>query len=364
MDTGIRPSRFLWINGYLNDKTKRHVLEKEESVNLMPAIVKAGPGPESVVLQHVPEPDVLPGEARVRVVATGICGTDVHVAHDEYAHEAPVVMGHEILGVVDSVGDDVDSGWIGARVACETYYSTCEACDWCRAGQRNLCPSRRSLGSFENGGFARFVVMPTINLHRLPDGLGEFDGVLSEPLACVTHCLLDPPIVDAGDRVLVTGPGAMGQLAAQVAKAAGGRVTLAGLPRDAERLAIAASLGIETTTDVPAADAFDVVIECSGSAPGAATALRSARRSGRYVQVGIFGREITVPLDTVLYKELTVSSGFASTATSWRRAMALIADGLVSLGPLVTRRVPIADFGVAFEAAQAGEGIKTVVIPS
>jgi L-iditol 2-dehydrogenase len=330
----------------------------------MLAIVKAGPGPENVGLQAVEEPVALPGYARVRVVATGICGTDVHVAHDEYACEPPVVMGHEILGVVESVGDPRDSEWLGVRVACETYYSTCEKCDWCRSGSRNLCPSRRSLGSFENGGFARWVVMPITNLHRLPDHLGPLDGVLSEPLACVAQCLLDPPIINAGDYVLVTGPGAMGQLSAQVAKAQGAFVVLAGLPRDAARLDIARELGIETTVEPPEPGTFDVVIECSGSAPGAAVALNAARRSGRYIQVGIFGRDVTVPLDLVLYKELKVSSGFASTPASWRRAMALLDQGLVKLGPLITREVPIADFESAFKAAETGEGIKTVVIPS
>ncbi|MCU1410812.1 MAG: Zn-dependent alcohol dehydrogenase [Rhodoglobus sp.] len=330
----------------------------------MTAIVKAGPGPENVVLRQVEEPTAAPGFARVRVIATGICGTDIHVAHDEYKYEAPVVMGHEILGVVDSVGDPADAAWVGARVACETYFSSCEKCEWCRAGSRNLCPDRRSLGSFENGGFARFVVMPMINLHPLPDSLGELDGVLSEPLACVVQCLLDPAIVNPGDRVLVTGPGAMGQLAAQVALAQGGLVTLAGLEKDAARLAVAASLGIGTTTAVPDEDSYDVVIECSGSAPGAAAALRSAKRGGRYVQVGIFGRDVSLPFDLVLYKELVVSSGFASTATSWRRAIALIEQGLVTLGPLVTRTVPIEEFSSAFEAAAAGEGIKTVIVPS
>src|SRR5690606_17969962 len=146
-------------------------------------------------------------------------------------------------------------------------------------------------------------------------------------------------------------------------RASGGDVTLAGLPADAERLAVAASLGIRTETGTPEEDAFDVVIECSGSAPGAATALRSARRGGRYVQVGIFGRDVTVPLDLVLYKELTMTSGFASTPTSWRAAMRLIASGDVVLTPLVTRRVPIDEFFTALESAQRGEGLKTVVVP-
>jgi len=325
--------------------------------------VKSGVGPENVIVTTVPVPGTPPGFAKVEVIATGICGTDVHVAHDEYAHEPPVVMGHEILGRVVGVGSDADASWIGVRVACETYFSTCEKCQWCRSGRRNLCPFRRSLGSFENGGFAEYVVMPVINLHALPEWMGELDGVLSEPLACVAQCLMDPPVVNAGDRVFVTGPGAMGQLAAQVAKAHGGLVTLAGLPKDADRLAIAASLGIEVTTGTVDAGAFDVVLECSGSAPGAAAAFRAARRGACYVQVGIFGKEVTVPFDDILYKELTVTSGFASTPTSWRHAMALIEQKLVTLAPLVTKRVPLAQFSEALHAVEAGEGLKSVVIP-
>ena len=329
----------------------------------MIAIVKSGPGPENVVLQSIPVPLTTEGLAKVRVIATGICGTDIHVAHDEYACEFPVVMGHEILGEVVEVGSAADSNWIGRRVECETYFSTCEHCDWCRAGRRNLCPSRRSLGSYENGGFAQFVVMPILNLHALPKSLGELDGVLSEPLACVTQCLLDPPIVNAGDKVLVIGPGAMGQLAAQVAKAQGADVTLVGLDKDAARMAIANALGIRTTTAEIAADAFDVVIECSGSAPGAAIAFRAARRGAHYVQVGIFGKDVSVPLDVVLYKELAITSGFASTPTSWRRAIALMEQGLVTLGPLITKMVPISSFHDAFAAAAIGEGLKTVIVP-
>ena len=330
---------------------------------LMTAVVKAATGAENVVLDQVPVAHTATGLARVRVVAAGVCGTDTHIARDEYACEAPVVMGHEILGEVDQVGSPEDEHWLGKRVVCETYFSACEVCEWCRAGSRNLCRSRRSLGSFENGGFARYVTMPALNLHAVPDTVTGLDAVLAEPLACVAQCLLDPPVVNAGDRVLVTGPGAMGQLAAQVAKACGGEVTLAGLERDAQRLRTAAGLGIRTTTAEVPAEAFDVVIECSGSGPGARAAMLAARRGARYVQVGIFGRDVSLPFDTVLYKELVISSGFASTATSWRRAIALMEAGLVALGPLVTRQVPIADFADAFAAAAAGDGIKTVIIP-
>ena len=334
-----------------------------EAAQTMPAVIKTGDGVEGIEIGTVEVPVPEPGQVVVEVLATGICGTDVHIAHDEYAHERPVVMGHEVLGVVAEAGSAKDASWIGATVAVETYFAACEICGMCRAGRRNLCVDRRSIGSFRNGGFASRVLVPVINLHRMPGTPGPFDGVLSEPLACVTQCLLDPPVVQSGDRVLVTGPGAMGQLAAQVAKSSGGVVTLAGLATDAARLEVAAGLGIDTTIETPQDRAYDVVIECSGSAQGAASALRAARSGGHYVQVGIFGRDVTVPFDLVLYKELTVTSGFASTPMSWRAAMRLIESGDVVLTPLITRQVPLEGFFDALEAVVRGDGLKTIVVP-
>lgn len=335
------------------------------STETMRAVVKTGAGPENVSYSVVPVPTVPATFARLEVIGAGVCGTDVHIAHDEYACEPPVIMGHEIVGIVVEVGTAFDDHWLGRRVVCETYFSTCEECAMCRDGRRNLCQKRRSVGSYENGGFAESIVLPLRNLHPIPDWLGEFDGVLCEPLACVTQCLMDPPVVNAGDTVLVTGPGTMGQLSAQVARAMGGQVTVAGLPRDAERLVFARQSGFEISdADMVLEGMFDVVIECSGSAGGATIALQAARRGGRYVQVGIFGRPVPLPLDLVLYKELTLSSGFASTAASWRRAMALIEMRLVHLNDLVTNVVPLADISNALRSVEAGEGLKTVVSPS
>lgn len=329
----------------------------------IPAVIKAGSGPEGVRLGKVRMPQARPGSVVVEVEATGICGTDLHIAHDEYGYEAPVVMGHEILGRVVEVGADLDEYRIGRRVVCETYFSTCESCPACRDGRRNLCTSRRSIGSYENGGFAPYVEVPVKNLHDVPDELEGLGPVLAEPLACVAQCLLDPPVIAAADRVLVVGPGTMGQLSAQVALSQGAEVTLAGLASDRGRLDVAGRLGIATTDEPAAADHFDVVIEASGSAGGAAAALHAARRGGRYVQVGIFGAEVSIPMDLVLYKELTVTSGFASTPASWRRAMALMSTGSVTLAPMVTGQVALEGIHDAFRAVARGEGIKTVVRP-
>jgi L-iditol 2-dehydrogenase len=329
----------------------------------MVALVKSGVGPDAVSLSFVDEPVATSGQARVRVMATGICGTDLHIAKDEFPSQPPVVMGHEIVGQVESVGDESDQQWVGRLVVCETYFSTCDECQWCRDGQRNLCPQRRSIGSFENGGFARYVIVPVMNLHEVPQNLVGLEGVLLEPLSCVAQCLLDPPLVNAGDRVLVIGPGTMGQLCAQVAKMQGGHVLMVGLEKDAPRLKVAQDAGVAVSTSNPEPDAFDVVIECSGSGAGFVLALRCARRGAAVVQVGIFGHDVSAPLDQLLFKELRLSSGSASTAASWRRSVALAGSGQLSLAPLITSTVPLSEWKSAFDAVGAGEGIKTVLLP-
>lgn len=327
--------------------------------------LEAGVGNVGLRNQTVPPPER--GQVIVEVIATGICGTDLHIADDEFPYLAPVTMGHEVTGEVALVGPEVDESWVGQRVACETYFSYCERCRHCRAGHPNLCAERQSIGSFVDGGFTRWMRIPARNLHVVPERVGRHAGALAEPLACVANCLFDPPIVDAGDRVLVIGPGTMGVLAAQSARAAGGDVVVVGLARDRERLELARSLGLATIEMGEGSDTgdleADVVCECSGSAAGARLGLEAARKGGRFVQVGIFGRPVAVPLDRVLYKELTYTSGNASTPTSWMRAMALLESGQVSLDPLVTEVVPIGEWERAFESTREGRGMKVVIDP-
>jgi L-iditol 2-dehydrogenase len=267
--------------------------------------------------------------------------------------------------VVETLGAGVDSGWDGVRVVSETYYATCGRCAHCRSGRPNLCERRQSIGTHVDGAFAPRVVVPAHGLHRLPDGLGATEGSLAEPLACVCQSLLDPPVISAGDRVLVLGPGAIGLLAAQVSRAGGGAVTVQGAPRDAARLALAAELGFRAIVAGEApAGGFDVVVECSGSQPGIAQALESVRRGGRVVQIGLRGAPVTVDWDLICFHELTVTSGFASTPASWRRAMALLESRAVSPGPLVSAVLPLARWREAFDDSRGGRAVKAVLQPS
>jgi L-iditol 2-dehydrogenase len=300
----------------------------------------------------------------LEVVGAGICGTDLHIVDGEYETVTPVTIGHEISGVVAEVGEGVEDSWLGVRVASETYFSTCRRCIHCLAGRVNLCPERRSIGTHVDGAFAPRLAVPVAGLHRLPEWLDGQVAALCEPLACVCHSVLEPePAVAAGNDVLVTGPGPVGLLAAQVAAAAGGNVHVRGTPRDERRLAVARELRFDTSTTEDGSVEADVVIECSGSEAGIGSSLTAARRGARYVQMGLAGKPVSLPFDVVTFHELTITSGFASTPTSWAKALELVTDRRVELAPLLTEVVPLAEWERAFAATRSGEGIKVVLDP-
>jgi L-iditol 2-dehydrogenase len=341
----------------------------------MEALQKTAAGEERLELREVAEPRLRPGHVVLDVAAAGICGTDLHIMKDEYRSAPPVTLGHEVAGTIHAIGEGV-TGWrVGERVVTETYFSVCGRCAHCRTGRPNLCAERRSIGSFENGGFAARVLVPATNLHALPDSLGFPEAALVEPLACVVRGLLELNRLDAGDRIAIAGPGPIGLLALQVARAAGARVAMLGTAADAARLELAATLGADGVLSVDAGvDTVDavtgvlggppeVVVECSGAAPAAALLLRLVKKTGRFVQVGLYGRPIPLDMDQVCYKELTVSGSFATTPSSWYRALALAGSGAVSLAAIVGATFALRDWERAFEAVGSRVPGKVLLLP-
>jgi L-iditol 2-dehydrogenase len=341
----------------------------------MEALMKVARGVGNVELRQIDEPEPGPGQALIEVRAAGICGTDLHIYHDEFRTRPPVVMGHEVAGVVAALGADVAGIQIGERVTTETYFSTCGACRLCRAGRPNLCADRMSIGSAVNGGFTRYVVVPARNLHRLPADVDDVAGALTEPLACVVHGVLEQAQPLPGDLVVVAGPGAIGLLTLQAVRAAGARVVVLGTGQDERRLELARTLGAEQALNVERDDpaaligeltdgrGADVVYECSGAGPAAQQLLQLVRRAGRYAQIGLFGKPVAWDLDQICYKELTVTGSNASTPTAWPRALALLAAGQVQTRPLVSDIFGLREWRQAFDDFEQKRGIKLVLQP-
>lgn len=330
----------------------------------MRGLTKLAVGPGSVGVVERDEPVPGRGQVVLAVLAAGICGTDVHIIDDEFPSSPPVTLGHEVCGVVVEVGADVDNALLGSRVVSETYFSTCETCAHCRAGRRNLCLDRRSIGSMVDGAFAPRLLVPSSGVHRVADSLADEAAALTEPLACVCNCLLEPPVIATGATVLIVGPGPIGLIAAQVAQACGGHVHVRGIARDSVRLAKASELGFERSFDgEPLPGSFDVVVDCSGHESGMRTCFEAVRRGGRYVQIGLAGRAVTLPFDEICIRELTVTGGNASTRASWQQALNLIEREAIDLETLVTDVVPLDEWERAFSATRAAEGIKFVLDP-
>lgn len=341
----------------------------------MKGVMKVAPGVGNIEVRELDEPMTPPGHVKIAVRAAGICGTDIHIYYDEFKSWPPVVLGHEAAGQVVEVGDGVERVKSGDRVTAETYFSTCGKCRFCRTGRVNLCPERRSIGSAVNGAFTTYLIVPEHNIHHLPDHVSYKAGALTEPLACVIHGALERPKLTPGDLAAVAGPGVIGLLTLQVAKAAGATVLVLGTDADEARLQMAAELGADYTfnvqhddyrsavMDLTGGDGADIVYECSGAGPAAQSLLELVRRAGQYVQVGLFGKPVAWDLDQICMKELTVTGSNASVPSAWKRALELIGSGLIKTEPLVTTIYPITEWREAFDAFEKRAGIKTILEP-
>ena len=221
------------------------------------------------------------------------------------------------------------------------------------------------MGTHVDGAFAPRIRMPVRSLHRVPEGLSDRAAAICEPLACVCNSLSDPRPSMQETRCSSSGPGAIGLLAAQVARANGGRVHVRGTARTRPGSSWRAASASRPPPPIEpfAGDAPDVVVECSGAEPAIATALETVTRAGTIVQMGLRGARVTVPYDEICFKELRVRAGFAANPVAWRRAMQLLADGAIELESLISGEVELADFQRAFAQSRAAEGVKFVLVP-
>lgn len=341
----------------------------------MKALVKTKLGPDCMQYMDMPEPAPGADDIKVKVFACGICGTDIHLMHDEYPSKPPIITGHEFSGVVAEVGANVTKFKPGDRIVTLTAVDTCEECEWCRQGLRMLCPERKSVGSGCNGGFAEYVVIPAKHAFHLPEGIPLKTAALCEPLACVCRSVCERASVKAGDFVLVAGAGVMAQLTAQVAMANGGVVIMTGLKNDTERFAMAKRLGVFETVYVDEGDPLgrimeltdsmgaQLAFECSGAAPSAKFCLEALMKTGQYIQVAIPGKPIPFDMDMALYKEITISNSYASERTSWLIALRLLEKKMINIEPLATSVLPLTEWEEGFRRTIAKEGFKILLMP-
>lgn len=328
---------------------------------------------DGVSLVDIPKPVPKANEVLIKVMACGICGTDLHIIADEYAHTSPVVLGHEFTGTIEECGADVTGFEIGEQVFLNNI-NGCGHCHYCKQGDYQMCLEKASIGINLNGGMAEYVVAPADHVFHVPANMQGKDCVaLSEPLTCCVRAVIDHTDIEPGDVVLVTGPGAIGQFCAQLAKICGAYVIVSGMPADLPRLELAKKLGadayatsneelkalIESRTEF----GVDVVLECSGAGPALANALDLVRKEGQITQVGVFGKPITIDLDKMWKKEIRYRSSFATGASSWEKLAKLYAMDALQLEDLISARIPLENYKEAFDMVNRKEGYKVFLVP-
>ena len=332
----------------------------------MKAAVLHAPGDVRIEERERPQPG--PREVLVQITAVGVCGSDVHYYEHgrigPFVVEAPLVLGHESAGRVVELGEGASKHAVGDRVTLEPGVP-CGRCRECRAGRYNLCVDVVFFATPPiDGAFAEFVPIHEDFAFALPDELSDEEGALMEPLSVgVWAC--QKAGVSAGDRVLVTGAGPIGQLAMQCALAYGAtEVTVSDV--NERRLALAARTGATriVTAGEPLDFEVDVLIECSGHPQALTDGIGALRPAGVAVLVGMGPEEEgTVPLSIIQTREIWVTGTFRY-ANTYPIAIALAAAGRVDLKAIMTGRFGLDDADAALRAGREDpDSVKPMVVP-
>ena len=343
----------------------------------MIALVKTQKGEGFFSLEERPVPQIADDEVLVKVAYGGICGTDIHIYHDQFTYYPPVIVGHEFSGTVEKVGKSVTLYKEGDNVVGEPHNLACGKCYLCRNGHIQNCMDKRSIGWGIDGCFTTYVAMPEKLLHKVPEGLSLEEAAMAEPTAIVAHQLLERAGVTPGDNVVIMGVGPIALLAAQMAKIAGaGKVILCGCTPDTEyRLKVADKLGcydifIDVMKEDTVARVFeetgigaDLVVEASGAGSAITSAIRCLKKWGRLCAIGMTGAPtVNVPWNEAMMKVLDVQFNMSSSYNGWDIALKLMASGKLNVKPMV-EVMPLNEWEDAFQKLEAGKSMKILLKP-
>ncbi|MFY9302933.1 MAG: zinc-binding dehydrogenase, partial [Atribacterales bacterium] len=339
----------------------------------MQALLQENWEKDSISLREVEEPRPGRGEVKIRVRAAGICGTDVRGIS---SLRPPVILGHEFSGEVAEIGQGVEKIKVGDRVTSETTIYRCGVCSYCQEGFFNLCPERKGIGSGVNGSFAEYIVVPEFAVHLIPRQLSFEEGAVLEPLACAVRGVLEQAELEGKEKVIVLGPGPLGILVSWVVKTRGASVILVGKREDEFRFQVAKEGGVDDTLNLDEVNVgkivlqeidpygVDVVFECSGALSAVSLGLELLRKRGRYIQMGILHRPVTVDFDQYLFsRELEVTGSRTQTTSSWEKAISLLEKVNIPLKKIITHVLPLSRWQEGFELTQSRKAIKVILMP-
>ncbi len=319
--------------------------------------------PDSIETQEVPIPEPAAGEVLIKVMASGICGTDIHIFRGEYLGSYPVIPGHEFAGTVEKVGAAITRFKVGDRVAVEPNIA-CDNCINCLNNRHNFCLNWQAVGVTRPGGMAQYVTAPEKSIFDI--GTLPFEqGAFMEPLSCVLHGV-ERLGLEMASKVAILGAGPIGCLLLQVIRAQGAaEITM--VDKNTARTEFARQLGADHTLtsldDLPR-DAFDAVVDATGAIPVMSRTLEFARYGGKILLFGVppSGQPMTVEAFPIFRKGLTILSSFTSLRNSYQ-ALDLLKSRRVVVDGLISHRLPLESLQHGIELIEGGlEGVKKVMI--
>jgi threonine 3-dehydrogenase len=326
-------------------------------------------------LREVAEPSApQPGWVLIEVTAAGICGSDLHIYEWSGGYEfvtpaMPVTLGHEFAGRIVAAGSAVPDLAVGDRVTVMPSV-TCGTCPACKARDYDRCLTRTGIGMTRPGAFARQVLAPAINCVRLPATVDDELAALTEPLTVGTRAVENGE-VKSGDRVLVMGPGTVGQTIAVMARAVGAEVTIVGRD-DPDRLACLRALGFERLVDlkdtplpeVAGGSKFDVVFEATGVPATINHGLNLLRRWGILVVCGIHASHAPVDLNRLNREQLQIRGSNRASRATWATVVDFLAREGERLRPMISHRLPLDRALEGFELARQKVASKVMILPN
>ena len=338
----------------------------------MKALVKKYPK-RGLWFEDVPEPTVGSNDVKIKIHKTAICGTDLHIYNwDEWSQktiETPRVIGHEYVGEIVEVGNNVTNWRVGELVSGEGHI-VCGKCRNCLAGNGHLCKETVGVGVNRDGAFAEYLVIPQQNVRRCEEGIGEEMYSIFDPFGNAVHTALSFNVV--GEDVLITGAGPIGIMAGAVCKYAGARnVVITDINDD--RLALARKLGLELTVNTakeslrPVMDrilikeGFDIGLEMSGSEIAFNSMIDNMVHGGKIALLGILKSDAKIDWSKVIFNGLTIKGIYGRQMhETWYKMSAMLQGGL-DISAIITHRMDVRDYEDGFEAMNSGKSGKVIL---
>lgn len=336
------------------------------------AVVNFAPEKGSVEIREIALPVIGEEDVLLEVVNVGVCGSDLHQWTSDHSWPVnyPVVLGHEFGGHITAMGNRV-TGWKeGDRVVSETAAIINPNSPLSRTGLYNLDPDRKGFGYGVNGAMTKYVCVPARCLHHVPDNLPFEQACLTEPCCVAYNAVVGNSHIRPGDRVIVLGPGTIGILCAAMARLCGAEVAIVGLEADRHRLNIAKQYGCEAIVGdanewAKRRDGLgaDFIIDAAGASITLKIALQLVRPNGHITKVGWGPQPLGFSLDPLVQKNVTLQGSFSHNWPIWERVIALLANGMLDVRPIIGGVWPITQWHEAFEKMHKGEVVKSVLKP-